>query len=190
MLRSLLLLFPFVLLPARSTAQQPLDLIPYPASVARGTGTFTFDADTRLRTESAAQQQVADFFTGQYALATGWDLLAPGRGRNAITVRQDTNLGDEAYRLEVTADEITLDAGSLHALVYGLQTLRQLLPPAFEDSTTVTDVAWEIPQLTIEDEPRFAWRGLMLDVSRHFFPVEYIKETIDRMAFLKLNTLH
>ncbi|PPK87765.1 hexosaminidase [Neolewinella xylanilytica] len=189
MLRSLILLL-FTAFVGGLSAQQPLDLIPYPASVTRGTGTFTFDADTRLRTESAAQRQVADFFTKQYARATGWDLMAPGRGRKAITVRQDTALGDEAYRLDVNADGITVDAGSLHALVYGLQTLRQLLPPAFEDSTTVTDVAWEIPQLTIEDEPRFAWRGLMLDVSRHFFPVEYIKETIDRMAFLKLNTLH
>ncbi|WP_116127744.1 glycoside hydrolase family 20 protein [Lewinella sp. IMCC34183] len=179
-----------LLLAASLSAQQAVTLIPYPTTLTPGQGTFTFDATTRLRTASVAQRQVADFFTEQYARATGWDLNGPGRGGKTITVKQDTSLGDEAYRLQVAEEGITLDAGSLHALVYGLQTLRQLLPPEFEDSTATSDVDWSVPQLTIDDEPRFAWRGLMLDVSRHFFPVEYIKETIDRMAFLKLNTLH
>lgn len=71
-----------------------------------------------------------------------------------------------------------------------METVRQLLPIAIESDNIIADVAWDLPAIYITDQPRFKWRGLMLDVSRHFFQKEYILKTIDRLAMFKMNTLH
>ena len=93
--------------------------------------------------------------------------------------------GAEGYRLNIAAQRIDLSAARPAGLFYGLQTLLQLLPPdaARRDQ-------WRIPALSIADEPRFRWRGLHLDVSRHFFSVEFVKKMIDLAASYKLNTFH
>ncbi|MBZ0293304.1 MAG: beta-N-acetylhexosaminidase, partial [Anaerolineae bacterium] len=85
---------------------------------------------------------------------------------------------------------INLDASSIAGLLNGMQTLRQLLPSEIESSTTVTSVAWQVPAVTIEDAPRFVWRGLHLDVGRHFFPVADIKKWLDVIALYKMNVFH
>nr|WP_231935237.1 beta-N-acetylhexosaminidase [Micromonospora viridifaciens] len=98
-------------------------------------------------------------------------------------------LGDEGYRLDVTASHIRITAVTAAGLFHGVQTLRQLLPAAVESATPVAE-RWVVPGGTIIDRPRFAYRGAMLDVARHFFPVEDVLRVIDHLARYKLNHLH
>ena len=108
---------------------------------------------------------------------------------NYVVIDTDTSLPKEGYTLTVNPKEIIIKASGYNGALYALQTLRQLLPKEFE-STTPVKTDWVVPAVTITDAPQYAWRGLMLDVSRHFFPKEYILKTLDRMAMLKLNTFH
>jgi len=108
---------------------------------------------------------------------------------NYVVIDTDTSLPKEGYTLTVNSKEIIIKAGGYNGALYALETLRQLLPKEFE-STTPVKTDWAVPAVTITDAPQYAWRGLMLDVSRHFFPKEYILKTLDRMAMLKLNTFH
>lgn len=99
-------------------------------------------------------------------------------------------LGAEGYRLTVKADRIIIEACTDAGLFYGIQTMRQLLPPGIEGKEKASAVKWSIPCVTIVDRPRFAWRGFMLDEARHFFGKETVKRVLDQMALLKLNRLH
>jgi len=100
-----------------------------------------------------------------------------------------TLLKSEAYRLSVSPEQISIEASDAKGFFYALQTIRQLLPPDIENSRTV-NAMWTVPCLTIQDEPRFGYRGLMLDVSRFFIPKESVLRIIDCMAMLKINKFH
>lgn len=99
------------------------------------------------------------------------------------------DLGGEGYRLDVTGIGVRITAVTAAGLFHGVQTLRQLLPAAVESAAPVTE-RWVVPGGTIVDRPRFAYRGAMLDVARHFFPVEDVLRVIDHLARYKLNHLH
>ena len=96
----------------------------------------------------------------------------------------------EGYRLSVLPNRVQITASTQKGLFYGFQTLRQLMPPAAFGSTSTKAGPWEIPQVQIDDAPRYAWRGILVDVSRRFQTPETIKKLIDAMAACKLNTLH
>jgi hexosaminidase len=100
------------------------------------------------------------------------------------------SLGEEGYDLTVTSSAVTLVANKPAGLFRGMQTLRQLLPSDVESRVGATRYLWEIPALSIVDQPRFAWRGAMLDVARHFFTVKEVQQFIDLLALYKLNVLH
>jgi hexosaminidase len=115
---------------------------------------------------------------------------APASGNIYLTMSDaDPALGDEGYTLTVTQALVTLAAHRPAGLFRGLQTLRQLLPPAVE-SASVQPGPWTVATGTIRDQPRFAWRGMMLDVARHFFGVDDVKRLIDLSAYYKLNRIH
>ncbi len=128
---------------------------------------------------------------------TNWnlavELVSESNSADAIQIVLDPTLdsGSESYQLEISDNSILLSAAALPGLFYGCQTFRQLLP---YDSSAVemTRAAGflNLPGMTIDDAPRFAWRGMMLDVSRHFFPKEFIKELIDYLSYHKLNMFH
>ncbi|MEU7572923.1 beta-N-acetylhexosaminidase [Micromonospora sp. NPDC049240] len=101
----------------------------------------------------------------------------------------DVALGDEGYRLDVTATGVRITADTPAGLFHGAQTLRQLLPAAIESATPVAE-RWAVPGGTIVDRPRFAYRGAMLDVARHFFGVDDVLRVVDHLARYKLNHLH
>lgn len=105
-------------------------------------------------------------------------------------VADRVSLGEEGYDLTVTSAAVTLVANRPAGLFHGVQTLRQLLPPDVESHIGVARYVWEIPALSIVDQPRFAWRGAMLDVARHFFTVKEVQQFIDLLALYKLNVLH
>jgi hexosaminidase len=116
-----------------------------------------------------------------------------GSGAASIELRLATDaasLGEEGYRLTVTTDSVRLVANAPAGLFRGVQTIRQLLPVEIESDMGVTRSIWPIPALAIVDQPRFAWRGSMLDVSRHFFTVREVQQYIDLLALYKLNILH
>ncbi|MET3879843.1 family 20 glycosylhydrolase [Chitinophaga sp. OAE865] len=160
-------------------------LIPMPRSVKTDTGSFIFNAGTLIRTD-VKEQHAVDYFTGQLfsrwkfnnKVATG----TTGDGGLVITTNGAEQLPDEGYRLSVTPAGITLTGRNV-GLFYGMQTLLQLFPEPANGAVA-------IPCVTIEDAPRFGYRGLMLDVSRHFFTVEQIKDLLDMMAYYKLNRFH
>jgi hexosaminidase len=98
-------------------------------------------------------------------------------------------LGEEGYELEATTDTVAIRAGAPAGLFYGIQTLRQLLPPAVFSKQKVDGVQWSVPCVQIKDYPRFKWRGLLIDPARHFIPVPDVEQFIDTMALHKLNRL-
>ncbi|HLB01178.1 MAG TPA: family 20 glycosylhydrolase, partial [Bacteroidota bacterium] len=107
-----------------------------------------------------------------------------------LTISNDSLLGTEGYRLDVGDSGVDLRAASAAGLFYGSQTLLQLLPPEIFRPGRDTTIQWTIPYVAILDTPQFQWRGMHLDVCRHFFPVDFIKRYIDLIAMYKMNTFH
>ncbi|MGN6439775.1 MAG: beta-N-acetylhexosaminidase [Agriterribacter sp.] len=179
-------------------AQQTVSIVPEPVTVKAGNGVFELDSKTQVIVEgdNAALKSLAGMFASWIAPATGIQLKVSNRptgSAKAIRLSLVQSLKDvkseEGYTLNVTTNAITLAATKPSGLLYGLQTLRQLLPPSVEHSTQQNS-RWAIPVVSITDYPRFGWRGLMLDVSRHFFSKAFVKQYIDEMARYKFNVLH
>ena len=154
--------------------------------------------DTRIYVDSASRQ-TADFLTVRLRQSTGYPFTIHTKffsgkavkGGILLTTRDaNTNLGPEGYELTVTPDSVVIRAPTQAGLFYGVQTLFQLLPPEIFSSNVVRDVDWQMPCVQIEDWPRFRWRGLMLDVSRHFFNKAEVETILDAMALHKLNVFH
>ena len=173
-------------------------VIPRPLAQAPERGTFSLERSTRIvvRSTSSEARRVGELLAGSLRPATGFRLpvvVTKQRATDGDVVLAlavgDRSLGDEGYRLVVGGSGVTLTARRPVGLFYGAQTLRQLLPPAIE-STAPRAGPWSIPRGTIHDRPRFAWRGAMLDVARHFFGVGEIERLIDLMSLYKLNRLH
>lgn len=190
--------------PSTRTAPAPdplrVSVVPAPASLVRGNGVFALiDSATILvdaPTDSALQ--VAEALATQLRPPTGFPLpVASAEGatpRHGLRLRIDqarADLGDEGYALVVTPDSVHLAARTPAGLFRGVQTIRQLFPFGIEAENSVIKMGdWTMPALTIADAPRFAWRGAMLDVSRHFFSVDEVKQYVDLLALYKLNVLH
>jgi len=146
--------------------------------------------------KDAEKQKLARQFSDQLALVSGLKLavkdMATTDTTNAVIFQPDLNITDnaEAYSLSINAKTIRIKAAVANGAFYALQTLYQLLPPAIyrKKKTPVKD--WSVPAVQIADAPRFGYRGLHLDVSRHFFPVEFIRKYIDAMAIHKFNSFH
>lgn len=123
----------------------------------------------------------------QLAVGTGEVFLGP----ETVVARSVVDgLGPEEYRLRVAADGVTLEAGGAAGLFYGGQTLRQLAPAASFRAAVPAGTTWRVPEVEIHDRPRFGWRGVLLDVARHFLPKREVLRFLDLMALHKLNVLH
>jgi hexosaminidase len=173
-------------------------IVPKPLAVAPGRGAFELTRGTRIvfGSEDDGVRPVARLLADTLRPATGFRLPvttvrgAPADGDVAFALRPaDRALGDEGYRLTVEPRRVLLSARTPAGLHRGTQTLRQLLPSAM-DAGRRRRGPWHLPVLTIHDRPRFAWRGMMLDVARHFFGVAEIERLIDLLALYKLNRLH
>ncbi|MCK7625335.1 beta-N-acetylhexosaminidase [Streptomyces sp. RS10V-4] len=180
-----------------ATAPVPLDrVIPAPASVRPAGAAYTIGAGTRIRVpaNSAEARRIAGYLAGLLRPATGYPLPVTTRGgADGIVFRlggRDTRgLGPEGYRLTSGGRAVTISAARPAGLFHGVQTLRQLLPAAVEKDSRQPG-PWRVAGGTIADTPRYAYRGAMLDVSRHFFTVGQVKRYIDQLAQYKINTLH
>ncbi len=170
-----------------------LALIPLPVSVAGDTGHLHLTEGTRI-VASAGAEPVGELLAQQLRPSTGYpfDVTDEDAAPGDIQLQLDDGEGEgtEAYRLTVSAEGVLITAPAAAGLFYGTQTLLQLLPASIESATAVDGVEWRVPMVTIEDHPRFEWRGAMLDVARHFFGVDDVKRFIDQLARYKLNRFH
>ena len=170
--------------------ENDLTIIPQPQSMVLGKGHFQFTQETVFVIDPVLMPARLPFLE-QFERASGFKfaLQKVALSGSSVVIDTDKSLPKEGYTLAVTPQQISIKAADYNGALYALQTLRQLLPNEVESSELVKR-DWLVPAVTITDAPQYQWRGLMLDVSRHFFPKEYILKTLDRMAMLKLNTFH
>ena len=155
-------------------------IIPQPVKVERAEGVFRLRAGVAIGGQAG---EVGVYVQKLLQEAAGFSVAIGDQGDVELVLSDDIALPEEAYRLSIQTDGVRLEASSQAGLFYGAQTLRQLLPVDAEGDI-------ELPCLHIEDAPRFAWRGLHLDVCRHFFDVDFIKRYLDWMALYKYNVFH
>jgi hexosaminidase len=172
-----------------------LNIIPLPAQTELRSGEFHLTSETEIFTDDANRWN-ADYLRSILSPATGFPLQIRTGNLSAATknivLRLDpvrAAFGDEGYRLEVRPEAVTLEAATSAGIFYAIQTLRQLLPVEIESRQKV-EAEWRVPCILIEDQPRFRWRGHMLDEGRHFHGKETVKRTLDLMALQKLNLFH
>ncbi len=195
-LLALCLSFVFLSCSQQQSEQRNINIIPKPVSFEKGNGNFILDAETKIiYPDDSSIKQVADFFISQIAIPTGFKLQVGSKHESSnvivFTINENKALGKEEYQLTVNKESIVVQANDSKGLFYGMQTLLQLLPAEiFSPQKIATEIKWDIPVCKITDEPRFAWRGMHLDVSRHFFPKEFIKRYIDLIAMHKMNVFH
>ena len=166
-------------------------VIPTPMSVSSSVGPFQIRNSTVIEASGAAAE-VADQLRSFLRPATGLPL--PRRNSAAsnvirLKIAANPSLGPEGYELNVSPVGVEIRSSTTTGLFYGVQSLRQLLPVSAFGLKQSND-AWTVPAVHIVDKPRFGWRGLMLDVGRHFFPKSTVFKFIDLMAMHKLNSLH
>jgi hexosaminidase len=191
----LLLLSVATVLAARTNT---LTVIPLPQKMELREGAFHLTVDTRVY-EDSASRETGQFLIGRLRASTGYPLKTSTKTRDGAAIsggillttkNANTNLGAEGYEVTVAPDSVVIRAPTQAGLFYGVQTLFQLLPPEIFSSNRVADIVWQIPCVHVEDWPRFKWRGLLFDVSRHFFNQSEVEAVLDEMALHKLNTFH
>lgn len=169
-----------------ANAQNTLNLIPMPADVKMGKGSFNIDKNTSIVLEGSGLEKIAALLNEQLKQRYGISLSFGNAAHNNSIVLNFEKLDADkegAYNLTVNSKQVYIAGDNAAGVFYGVQTLLQLLPENGESKLS-------IPQLTIHDEPRFAYRGLHLDVGRHFMPVDVVKRYIDNIAAFKFNTFH
>lgn len=161
-----------------------IDVIPMPRSVEYHSGNFTISPETKFYTNLSAEsrQALTDYLEGTSLGSVPFAESATGNNGIELNLWDSSIVtGNEAYRIEIVKKGVRLSANTETGIFYGLQTLLQLLNNG--DNKT-------LPALTINDSPRFPYRGLHLDVSRHFFDKEFVKKQLNAMAYFKMNRLH
>jgi len=182
----------------KRTPKPTTSIIPQPVSILQGEGFFVLPSKISIvvsndrdlipiqqmlnqRLSTIAGKQVVNVISAKLVAAT----------TIFLSLSSDKTILKDGYRLKVTTNGITLSANTAAGIFYGVQTLLQLFPKEIEGKTMIKDVVkWSIPVVTIEDYPRFGWRGVMLDVVRHWFTKEQVKDFIDQMVKFKFNMLH
>jgi hexosaminidase len=173
-----------------------LNLIPQPVEVQQATGAYALTKSTTIGYNKAEAKTTAEMLARHLSTPTGFALSAKmGSSANIqlnLNATPNDKIGKEGYVLDSNTKGITITANQPAGLFYGMQTLLQLLPKEIESQNAIPPPSggWKLPSVKITDYPRFGWRGLMLDVSRHFFPKEDVKKYIDEMARYKYNTFH
>ena len=188
-----LLVFPLCLFAQNNDS---ISIVPVPVSMSVKTGYFHFSSkisiDAPVQTDV---KYVTDYLSNKLPMATGYTVSVNKNAAGAairlkLNATRDTLLSKEGYALSVTPKQVLITANDAAGLFYGVQTLMQLLPKQIESETVVKNVNWQVPCVEIKDYPRFGWRGLMLDVSRHFFTKKEVENFIDDMVKYKFNLLH
>lgn len=177
-----------LLLPFWGITQRTITIIPQPVSMSVQDGYFIIDKNTSLvfKEKEKDLRQAANFFNAFIKDVAGYALPLHAKKKKTVLleIKNTKKIGDEGYLLNVSPTDIKIVANTKAGIIYGMQSLIQTLPQIR------TNAALTVPCMKIMDYPRFKWRGMHLDVSRHFFSPDVIKEYIDLMAAYKFNTFH
>lgn len=179
------------------------NIIPKPLSMTLGEDVFTLtkDTDIYIQGDAEALKKTAQYLADKLKPATGFDItvqstdeesdtLTAGDGHIYLSASaNDAQLGEEGYELTITENGISLKANQAEGIFRGIQTIRQMLPPAIEMRSAQLG-PWIIATGTIRDFPEYAYRGVMLDVARHFFAPDAVKQYLDYIAYYKMNVMH
>ncbi len=175
--------------PVQAQNQQQLALIPYPTEVKLGTGNFSLSSATSIVTETKQFANEAAQLNTLVAQYLGKPLGTAKSSKSQIRLQFDNGItAPEGYMVDITANQVILKAKEPAGMFRAVQTLRQLLP-ANEGKNGFTPTI-QLPVLHIADQPAYEWRGMHLDVSRHFFSMDYLHKFIDLMALYKFNKFH
>ena len=172
---------------------QGINIIPAPVSLVQNEGNFKLSKNTKLYASTPEAKTVAEFFAAKLNTATGYQISVTDKAVSdglSLLIDSNLDLNDEGYTLDVTNSNVTIKSKTPQGLFYGMQSFLQLLPAEIENPTVVKGIAWTAPAVSIKDEPRFGYRGIMLDPCRHFIPVENIKKQLDVLALFKINRMH
>ena len=166
-------------------ATSDYQIIPQPVSLEMQSGRFSVNSSTKVSAASDLENE-GEYLADMFSHITNSTIkFETGSSGNIELKLDDTIENDEGYEVSVSYDKIVISGKTSKGVFYGIQTLRQLMPASIAPQTDVS-----IPAVTIKDSPRFAYRGMHLDVARHMFPIAFIKKYIDLIAMHKMNTFH
>lgn len=176
-------------------SQENISIIPEPVKLVKSQGHFVLPANITISAPENPDLKtaLADLIE-RLTIPTGYHITISNTGSATIKINlnktPDPEIGNEGYKLIVSSKQVTISANQSAGIFYGIQSFLQLLPPEIAGAGPATGVAWRAPCVSITDYPRFGWRGLMLDVSRHFFTKDEVKQYMVQMARYKYNVLH
>lgn len=169
---------------------QRYPLIPYPTSLTPAQGEFRLTTQTALVVQDGRFRNEADQLNQLLLPSLGKPLTARGTGPKIVLQHDPAITSPEGYGLTITTTQVTLKAGQPAGMFRAIQTIRQLLPIGIEQKAQKPVPVLTLPAVQIRDQPAYAWRGMHLDVSRHFYSIAYLRNFIDRLALYKFNTFH
>ena len=173
---------------------QGINITPRPMELVVNEGKFELNEKTVFVTSTEELQKVASFFSNRMAEATGFqiktEITAPSANFINIQINDQLTVNDEGYTIEVSPEAVEIEARTAQGAFYAMQSILQLLPAEIESKTVVNAAEWSIPAVSIKDEPRFKYRGQMLDVCRHYNDINFVKKQIDQLSMFKINTFH
>ena len=171
-----------------------ISIIPYPAEITAGEGKLAVASLKAITYPSEETAKYVSDFADMLAKTSGTTLTVKESGTEAaageIWLAVDASLPAEGYTMDVNENGIAIKASTKAGFFYAIQTLKQLLPRELFDEELNNEAKWEIPFVTIADQPQFGHRGFMMDVARHFFDKDEVKKVLDIMALYKMNRLH
>ena len=172
---------------------QGINVIPAPLSLVQNEGAFKLNKNTTIYASTPEVKTVAGYFVAKMNHATGYLFSIEEKEVSkgiSLVIDNSLEVNDEGYTLDITSDLVSIKAKTPAGIFYGMQSFLQLLPAEIESSSMVKGIAWTAPAVSIKDEPRFGYRGIMLDPCRHFMSVEDIKKSLDVLALFKINRMH
>lgn len=175
------------------TSNNDINIIPKPTSVEKQKGKFKLVNANSIYSNTSEGKIIAELFASKLQASTGYDFNFTEKektGNISLIMNPKLMYKEDQYKLSVTPKGVSVLAKTPKGLFYGMQSFMQLLPPQVESNILQTNIDWSAPCVTINDEPRFGYRGVMLDPCRHFIPVENVKKQLDVMALFKMNTMH
>ncbi|MDD4590006.1 MAG: beta-N-acetylhexosaminidase [Parabacteroides sp.] len=177
-----------------SIEKTDIAIIPMPTTIVKGDGFFSFNQDTKIYLSSnmTGLKVSSKFLCELFGQSSGIELVETKIKplKNYVGLIIDNNLDDNYYELSINNNRVVIRANSPQSIFWGIQSLRQILPAEIESPIPLCQTELKVPSVEITDFPQFNYRGLMLDVGRHFYPVDQIKKIIDLMALYKLNKFH
>lgn len=175
---------------SKDVAVQEISLLPLPGEIQQTDGAFVLKNNAKIGFSDPSLEPAANYLAEMLSSATGYTFSTVS-GKGDISL-ESGNTGEKqgAYTLRVSGGQVEIKGNGYSGVISGVETLRQLFPPQIESDKVITGIDWAVPNVSITDIPRYEWRGLMLDVSRHFYDKEEVKELLDLMSLYKMNKFH